>query len=191
MARPKRKPDTTRLRKEVEKKRTVSGQLEKAEHRNRILNLVRNGASYQQVVDTLADPQNGQPIELTVSEVSRFVKSYLDRIHTEDALTIEQLRALENERLDRLWQSLQAQIRNADGTVNLRIVDRLTRLSERRSRMNGFEAAQKHEHYIGNPLAALGLEQEHIERAERAWLEVGGGESVDSTAEEITDEAAA
>jgi hypothetical protein len=174
---PPRKPDTTALRKEVERKRTVAGQLERAETRNRILSLVRNGANYQQVVDTLANPANGEPVKLTVAQVSSFVKGYLDRIHTEDALTIEQLRVLENQRIDALWAQLSASARNADGTPNLRVIDRLTRLSERRSRMNGFEAAQKHEHYIGNPLAALGLEQEHVQRAERAWLEVGGNDA--------------
>jgi hypothetical protein len=185
MPRPSRKPNTTALRKEIDRKRTVSGQLEKAETRNRILNLVRNGASYQQVSETLADPQNGVPVEVTPQEVSNFIKAYLNRIHTEDALTIEQLRVMENERLDALWRQLSANVRNVDGSLNLRVVDRLTRLSERRSKMNGFEAAQKHEHYIGNPLQVLGIEAEHIERAERAWLEVGQGDAVEGTAEEI------
>lgn len=179
----RRRPDTATLKKEVEKKRTVAGQLERAETRNTILTLARNGASNQQIVETLA--QRVPPVEVTTSEVSKFVRSYLDRIHTEDALTIEQLRVLENERLDGLWRQLAANSRNQDGSPNLRVIDRMTRLSERRSKMNGFEAAQKHEHYIGNPLAALGIEAEHLARAEQAWLEVGHEESIDSTAEEV------
>lgn len=162
-------------------------QLERAETRHRILTLVRNGASPHQIVELLAagDAQHGiPPIEVTTGEVSRLVKTYLDRVHTEDALTIEQLRVLENERLDAVWRALAAEMRNQDGSVNLKIVDRMTRLSERRSKMNGFEAAQKHEHFIGNPLQQLGLEKEHIERAKQAWLESG---AIDGEAEEVSD----
>ena len=80
---------------------------------------------------------------------------------------------LENERLDRLWQQLAAQARNPDGTPNLKVIDRMTRLSERRSKMNGFEAAQRHEHVVFNGLAALGVEQDLIDAGTQRWLESG------------------
>jgi hypothetical protein len=165
----------------------LSAQLEKVEHRNRILRLVRDGATAEQVAELLAT--GSPPIEVTPGEVSRLVKRYLDRIHTEDALTIEQMRTMENQRLDALWRQLMGEVRDAEGKVNLRIVDRLTRLSERRAKMNGFEAAQRHEHFIGNALAQLGLEAEHVERARQAWLDTGGSpddEVIDGSAVEIT-----
>jgi hypothetical protein len=157
----------------------LSLQLQRAEHRNRILGLIRNGASPEQVVEMLATGQ--PPLEVTEAEIKRFVKSYLNKIHTEDALTIEEMRVLENERLDRLWQQLAAQARNADGSPNLKVVDRLTRLSERRSKMNGFEAAQRHEHVVFNGLAAMGLDADLVDAGQKAWLE--SGSEVDPAAE--------
>lgn len=156
----------------------LSVQLQRAEHRNRVLSLVRNGASAQQVSDLLRE--GTPPIDVTPNEVSNLVKDYLNRIHTEDALTIEQLRVLENERLDALWRALSTELRNPDGSVNLKIVDRMTRLSERRAKMNGIEAAQRHEFFVAHGFAALGLDKELAERAERAWIDVG-----DDAVEEI------
>lgn len=164
-------------------------QLNRTEHRNRVLTLIRNGASAEQVSELLAtgDP----PLEVTEQQVKNFVKRYLNRIHTEDALTIEELRALENERLDRLWSQLAAAARLADGTPNLKVIDRMTRLSERRSKMNGFEAAQRHEHVVYDGLAALGLDPDLVERGRQAWIDSTGAdpgaEIIDGTAEEMHD----
>ena len=106
---------------------------------------------------------------MTPAKVGQMVRNYLDKVHTEDELTLEQLRVLENERLDDIWLQLQRQLRNPDGTLNLKVVDRLTRLSERRSKMNGLDAAQRHEFTFGSGLAVLGIEQEHLDRAQEAF----------------------
>lgn len=143
------------------------------ELRSRVLSLVRRGATAQQVSDTLAkgDTANGiEPVELDPSQIATMVRTYLDKVHTEDELTIEQLRVLENERLDDLWLQLQRQLVNPDQTINLKIVDRLTRLSERRARMNGLDAAQRHEFEFGGGLAVLGIEKEHLDRAQEAFV---------------------
>lgn len=144
------------------------------ELRSRVLSLVRKGATAEQVSQTLAagDPDNGiAPVELSTESVGRMVKRYLDRVHETDALTLEQLRTLENERLDHLWLEMQRSLKNADGSLNLKIVDRLTRLSERRARMNGLDAAQRHEFLFGNGLEALGIEKEHLDRARDAFVD--------------------
>ena len=152
-----------------EAKHNLTDQLEKVEVRNRVLTLVRNGATSTQVAEVLAE----SGITVSPASVTSMVKKYLDRVHTEDALTLEQMRVMENERLDALWRSLTARLHDAEGNINLKIVDRLTRLSERRSRMNGIEAAKKHEIYLGNGLEALGLAEEHVQRGRQAWLEAG------------------
>lgn len=152
----------------------LADQLNTAETRSRILTLVRNGATAQQVADTLAkgDPERGiPPVEMDSKQVAVFVRKYLDTVEREDSLTVDQLRTLENERLDALWVSLNRQLRNADGSLNLKVVDRMTRLSERRAKMNGLDAAQKHEFFLGNGLAALGLEEEHVQRGQDAFAE--------------------
>ena len=167
-----RKVDTSELAKLDEAPHHLADQLERTELRNRVLTLIRNGATSTQVCEVIP--------ELTPEKVKGMVKSYLDKVHTEDALTLEQMRVLENERLDGLWRALTARLHNPDGSLNLKIVDRLTRLSERRSRMNGVEAAKKHEVYIGNALEVLGVEAEHIERGRQAWLEAGEEEIEDA-----------
>lgn len=180
---PERKPDITPLRRETQKRRTLRNELGFVEHRHRILTLIRNGANAEQAAGLL----NDEGINISAAQIRNVVKRYLDELHTEDALTIEQQRVLENERLDALWRQLSAHARNADGTPNLKIIDRMTRLSERRSKMNGFEAAQKHEHVVRGSLAALGVEQEHLDRAQQAWLDVGGKDVdvIDGEAEEV------
>lgn len=143
------------------------------ELRSRILSLVRRGATAQQVSETLAkgDAERGiDPVEMTPAKVSELVRKYLDRVHTEDELTLEQLRVLENERLDDLWLQLQRQLVNAaDQTINLKVVDRLTRISERRARMNGLDAAQRLDVNVGGGLSVLGIEAEHLDRAQEAF----------------------
>lgn len=190
MGRPqrRRRPSISDLRSESRKGRFhLSAQLEFVEHRSRVLTLVRNGATAEQAAGVL----NDEGVNITARDVTTMVRGYLDRIHTEDALTIEQMRVLENERLDSLWRQLMAQSRNPDGTPNLKIIDRLTRLSERRAKMNGFEAAQRHEHVVRGSLTALGIEADHLDRAQRAWLEVGGGDAdvVDAAFEELPPDA--
>lgn len=160
------------LRWEAEKYHRMTDSLNTTERRNRILSMIRNGATGEQVCEILArgDPQRGiPPYHTTPGQISALVKKYLDRVHTEDALTIEQLRVLENERLDAMWAQMAAAIKNPDGTPNLKVIDRMTRLSERRAKMNGLDAAQKHEHFIGNGLEALGLEAEHVLRSREAF----------------------
>jgi len=160
------------LRKDADKFHRLTDQLRATEQRNRILSLIRNGATTEQVSEILAKGDaTHEPVFLEPGTIGAMVKKYLDRVHTEDALTIEQLRVLENERLDALWAKVSAMLTNADGSLNLKAVDRLTRLSERRSKMNGLDAAQKHEHFIGDGLRALGLEEEHVARARTAFLE--------------------
>ena len=179
------RPDTTALHKDVlnqarPRRTTMQMELQRTEYRNRVLTMVRNGASAEQVVELLAAGQ--PPLEVTESAIKQFVKKYLNKIHTEDALTIEEMRALENERLDRLWTQLANSARNEDGSPNLKVIDRMTRLSERRSKMNGFEAAQRHEHVVFDGLAALGLDKELAERGQQAWI---SGSTVDPASEII------
>ena len=150
----------------------LTDKVNRIELRSRILSLVRRGATAEQVSQTLAkgDTENGiEPVEMSPERVGQLVRTYLDKVHTEDELTIEQLRVLENERLDDLWLQLQRQLVNADQTINLKIVDRLTRLSERRAKMNGLDAAQRHEFMFGSGLAVLGIEEEHLNRAQEAF----------------------
>jgi hypothetical protein len=159
----------------------LSDKVNMVEVRSRVLSLIRRGATAQQVSETLAqgDPEKGiAPVQLSPPRVMGMVRTYLDRVHSEDELTIEQLRVLENERLDDIWLQLQRGLHNPDGSLNLKIVDRLTRLSERRAKMNGLDAAQRHEFAFSGGLAVLGIEEEHLDRSQQAFKDAFSGPGV-------------
>ena len=86
---------------------------------------------------------------------------------------------LENERLDSLWRSLSSRLHNADGSLNLKVVDRMTRLSERRSRMNGIEAAQEGTTSTSATRSKpSGSNRSTSTAAVRPWLEAGQDEDI-------------
>src|SRR6478609_6174382 len=83
--------------------RTAS--LEQVERRNRVIRLRRAGATYEQISMALArDPE--EPMSITADGCRKIVTNYLDRLQTEDAESVEQIRTMENERLDEMQSGL-------------------------------------------------------------------------------------
>jgi DNA-binding transcriptional MerR regulator len=154
--------ETDYLHTEIEKFRSTDKRLQRTEVRNRILTMKRRGASFEQIRDVLAasDP----PVEMTVDGIRSLVHRYLERVHKEDAETIEQLRAQENERLDDVLRILYPRVIEGD----MKAIDRFIRLSERRAKMNGLDAARQIEHRISG-MEELGLSKEMLERSEQAF----------------------
>lgn len=146
-------------------KTTLAGQMEDVEQRNRILNMIRGGGRAAQVAEALG---------ISEDKVKSTVKKYLNRMHTEDAATLDELRVLENERLDamerRLRQRLQAIEENRLDGDPLKIEDRLLRLYERRAKLNGLDAPLRVEHSGGlEVLHDLALDKEFIEGSTEAF----------------------
>lgn len=156
-----------RLKRDEDKWWRLSSQLEAVERRHRILRLIRDGATAEEVSELLA--QARPPVKITPNSIRALVKRYLNEVHRDDALSIEQMKGLENERLTDMEKRLKARLIDKEGEINLKVVDRLIRLSERRAKLNGLDAAQKVEHYVGRGLEALGLSEEHIRNAEEAF----------------------
>lgn len=172
------KPPLTLVTDETKHHR-LTRQMTEVEARSRILRLIRNGASAEQAAEILSRGDNNfQPYDVGPQTVRKMVKDHLENLHREDAITLEELRVLENQRLDHLYAQVMKEMNvlNELGEVvgtNMKAVDRLVKISERRSKMNGLDAPKKLVHELQG-LRALGIEEEHQRRADEAWRQSGG-----------------
>jgi hypothetical protein len=155
---------------------STAEQLQHVAQRNRILAMARRGATPGQISEVLAkgDDQRGiAPVAVEPERIKGLIRDYLESARKHDALTVDQLRVMEMERLDQLQQALETELRFTDPEtgqqhINLKVADRLLRLSERRAKMAGLDAPQVMEHRVGEGLKELGLLEEHIHRADEA-----------------------
>jgi len=140
------------------------GELARVEHRSLILELRRDGLSTSQISTRLAE--HSPPIEMTPDGVRRVIGRYLEHVHKHDAESVAELRALENERLDDLWNHWVEAAR----ANNPKAAQILLRISERRAKMNGLDAAAKMEHFGSiQHLHELGVDPQEIARTEQAF----------------------
>jgi DNA-binding transcriptional ArsR family regulator len=142
--------------------RTSPEGLTKAELRNEILRLRRDGLTD----DKISTELEKRGTVLTQQAVSYHLRKYLEELANEDAQAVEHLRELENRRLDELWELHYEKAKNGNmhsGRFCLKIM-------ERRAKMNGLDAPKKHEH-VGAVahLHALGVDFDEIQRAEEAY----------------------
>jgi len=141
------------------------------ERLNRIVGLRRRGLTYAQISEVLAKgTDGGEPIGLTESGVAGLVRRYLRRIETEATESVEELRVLENERLDELIAVHAQRARDGD-TKSAGVV---LRAMERRAKLNGLDAAHRVEHsFSGDMLRELGADPEELARAREAFHTAG------------------
>lgn len=169
----------------------LATQLNKTELRHRILGLSRRGVSPYRISVALGegDSEKGiAPVQMSPEQVKATIKRYLEHVHGEDAITIEALRVMENERLDEWQRALETElyITETDSAgrttkkLNLRAMDRLLKLSDRRARMNGLDAPQRIE-VAGavQVLHEMGVDPERIEAAEEAFVSSFGRNALD------------
>lgn len=178
---------------------TLKTQLRQTEDRNRVLAMVRGGATAEQVSEALAKAT--PPLHISPGQVRSLVKKHLQRVHMEDSRTIDELRVLENEKLDNLERKLNGLLGSVERGEKqgdpLKVIDRLEKLYERRARLNGLDAPMKVEHSGGvEVMRELGLDEDFIEKsaqafvtafAEHAQLPDPATRPVDTTAIEVTD----
>jgi len=100
----------------------------------RVLELTIQGVPQREIAEVVG---------VRKSQVSRdFVKALAETVSPEE---IQQLRALENLRLDRLWRWLwEAFERSAEaGSLDLAVCDRLVKILTRRAALNGLDLPKK------------------------------------------------
>lgn len=149
------------LKDDGERRWLLSGELEVVEQRHRVLRLVRRGGTAESVAEMLTK----QGHEITPQIVRRIVKRHLEKMHVEDALTVEELRAQENARLDEVMRILYERVLSGD----MRAIDRFIRLSARRAKLNGLDAPTRVDLGAGEGLRALGLDADTIQAATEAF----------------------
>jgi DNA-binding transcriptional MerR regulator len=163
--------------------------LDQVERRRRIITLRKRGMTYEQIADVLAEGRDGgEPIKVTWNHVAHLVKRYLNNVDREGTESIEELRVLENERLDELLATWGPRARDGDA----RAANVVLRLMERRAKMNGLDAAQRIEHsHSGSVLHELGADPDEVKRQreafQTAFADQGLDDVVDAACREVDD----
>ena len=96
------------------------------ERRLKVLAYRKTGASFRQIADTLA---------VSLSQTHDDYRRAIDELHGMEHQSAEELRTLENARLDEMQLALWPQVRNG----NLKAIGMALRIQERRARLNGID----------------------------------------------------
>jgi DNA-binding transcriptional MerR regulator len=150
-----------------ERRNSRSRVLRDTQMRGRIISLRKRGLTYQQVAEVIKTGRDGGPVEhATANSVSLVMRRYLQTVNREAAEDLEELRTLENERLDELLTIWGARAREGDPKAAHIVL----RISERRAKMNGLDAATRVEHNVtGSVLHELGVDPDELEREREAF----------------------
>lgn len=106
--------------------RATPAKIAAAERQQKALMLRKGGATYQSIADTLGYANRSSAADA----VTRALQDTVDRE------LADELRRIENERLDALWQPMYARALTGDQAA----VDRCLRIMERRAAINGLDA---------------------------------------------------
>jgi hypothetical protein len=156
--------------------------LQEAEQRNAILRFKRSGLTNAEISIALArlDP----PVHVTPDAVRQVVRRYLERIVKTESETTEELRALENERLDQMLQVWGPKARAGDRHAAAVVL----RIAERRAKMNGLDAPTRVDHNVnGSILHELGTDAEEVARQREAFETAFGQPGLPDPAASIID----
>lgn len=115
-----------------------------AERRAYILGLRKAGGTYRQIAAQAIVHFGAEnlPLGFDARYAYKDVKRELDRLRTQMSVDVEAVRQLALERLNIAHLAIWQQVR--DG--HLGAIDRFLRISDRRARLLGLDAPEKHEH---------------------------------------------
>ena len=114
------------------------------------------------------------------------VKKRLTELSQQSALTVEELRAHENERLDDAVRKLYPLMEEG----NLKAMTLFLKVSERRAKLNGLDVPTRVAIEATDALAALGIDRDLIERATAAFQSSFEGDEDIFDAEVVSEEEA-
>ena len=125
---------------------TAGTRLSAAERRKQILKLRRYGMPFSEIAEHVG---------CTPQYCHKVVRAYLDKLSDEMAEDVKQMRRLEAERLDAAHRAAWPKAIKGD----LRAIDRVLRIMERRAKLFGLDAPQRREltGKDGTPLVGGGL----------------------------------
>lgn len=113
---------------------TRSGTLVRVERRNRVIRLRRMGLTYEQIEQALAKDEEN-PMTISAVACRNIVHNYLEKMSSEDRESLDQLRELENLRLDNMQKSLESKVQSG----NVPAIKASLGIMERRARLNGLD----------------------------------------------------
>lgn len=158
-------------------------QLESVERRHHILSLRRRGMSYQQISETLANREmlktaglDWEPMQVSAGSCAQIVKRYMAKLEVETAETRDELRMLENDRLDDLLRTWLTRSKDS-GVDGARAAAIVLRIMQRRAKLNGLDAPAKLDVNVsGSIMHELGVNPEELERQRQSFMTAFGGE---------------
>lgn len=161
--------------------------LQRIERRNRILALRRDGFTYDAISLTLAQGGDGkEPFEITPSGVGAAIRSYVADLAGEDRESATELRAIDNERLERMFKRLELDARSTDPKTREKAIAQQLRILERHAKLNGLDAPTVHRHEgtvavetLANPDHVAKVDAEFKERFGKADFELPPGDVED------------
>ena len=121
-----------------------------------------------------------------VRHVRATVKKRLTELSQQSALTVEELRAHENERLDDAIRKLYPLMEEG----NLKAMTLFLKVSERRAKLNGLDVPTRVAIEATDALSALGIDRDLIERATAAFQSSFAGDEDIFDAEVVSEEEA-
>lgn len=150
--------------------KTRSGRLTRAQKRNKILALRAAGGTLEQIAEVLTR----QGYKTSAAGVQTILSNALEALREDDLANVEQVRALQLDRLDRMVAKVWPRVLEG----NLKAVAEVRAIEQLRARIAGTEAPRKVEH---SGVVSHQVSQEEVKQLEKAWI--------DSTAEDLPDDA--
>lgn len=151
-----------------------SSSLATVEKRHRVLNLRRNGFTYDAISKALANGEDGkEPLELSPGYVGRLIADYVAELAESDAETAEVLRTIDNERLERMFQRLELDARRDDPKVRERAISAQLKILDRHAKLNGLDAPTQIEGRLSVNVHAVG-HAEHVKQVESEFAKRTG-----------------
>lgn len=149
--------------------------LVRVERRNRILSLRRMGFTYDQISAACAKgDEDHEPFEITPRGCQEAVVRYVNSLTKDDTESIEVIRHIENERLERMFKRLEADTHSTNPKVRVGAIRAQIRVMERHARMNGLDAATKVD-VSGGIDHRLVADPKHVRAVDEAFRRRHGG----------------
>lgn len=160
--------------------------LESTERRHHILELRRRGMNYTQIAEALGNKKklteaglDWEPISVSAKTCATVVKRYLNQLESEEVESRDELRQIENERLDAMMRKWLPRQDSEDAAERARAAAVLLRVHERRARLNGLDAPTRvNVNHSGSIAHELDVNPEEVARAKQSFLTAFGDADV-------------
>lgn len=136
------------------------------ERRNRILRLRRLGFTADAISEALARGDDEmEPFEISPRQINRVINDYMEELTTEDAETVETLRQIAHERLERMFKRLETDTHDRDGRVRTAAYREQLKVIDRMAKLHGLDAPQVHRHEgdVNHHVVANGTDVKRVE----------------------------